>query len=146
MSISYTWQVNQLTAYPTYESQTDVVFNVTWSYRGVDSNGVGSSRGGKTEVTYTAGSPFTPFAQLTEAQVLGWVQPTITPEQMTEMEAGIAGDISWQIAQASANNPVTPPLPWPSATIPAEEIVPPMLPDVAPPLVDAPVAPTKPTK
>ena len=146
MSISYTWQVNQLTAYPTYESQTDVVFNVTWSYRGVDSNGVGSSRGGKTEVTYTAGSPFTPFAQLTEAQVLGWVQPTITPEQMKEMEAGIAGDISWQIAQASANNPVTPPLPWPSATIPAEEIVPPMLPDVAPPLVDAPVAPTKPTK
>ena len=146
MSISYTWQVNQLTAYPTYESQTDVVFNVTWSYRGVDSNGVGSSRGGKTEVTYTAGSPFTPFAQLTEAQVLGWVQPTITPEQMTEMEAGIAGDISWQIAQASANNPVTPPPPWPSATIPAEEIVPPMLPDVAPPLVDAPVAPTKPTK
>lgn len=146
MSISYTWSINQLTAYPTYESQTDVVFNVTWSYRGVDSNGVGSSRGGKTEVTYTAGSPFTPFAQLTEAQVLGWVQPTITPEQMTEIEAGIAGDISWQIAQAIANNPVTPPLPWPSATIPAEEIVPPMLPDVAPPLVDAPVAPTKPTK
>ena len=115
MSISYTWSINQLECYPTYESQTDVVFNVTWSYRGVDSNGVGSSRGGKTAVTYAAGSPFTPFAQLTEAQVLGWGQPTITPEQMTEMEAGINGDISWQIAQSTANNPVTPPLPWPAA-------------------------------
>ena len=114
MSISYTWSIDQLEAYPTFESQSNVVFNVTWSYRGVDSNGVGSSRGGKTAVTYTADSPFTPFAQLTEAQVLGWVQPTITPEQMTEIEAGIAGDISWQIAQASANNPVTPPLPWPN--------------------------------
>jgi hypothetical protein len=146
MSISYTWSINQLECYPTYESQTDVVFNVTWSYRGVDSNGVGSSRGGRTAVTYTAGSPFTPFNQLTEAQVLGWITPTITPEQMTEMNDGIDGDISWQIAQASANNPVTPPLPWPQASIPAEEVVPPMLPEVAPPLVEAPVAPTKATK
>ena len=142
MSISYTWSINQLECYPTYESQTDVVFNVTWSYRGVDSNGVGSSRGGKTAVTYTAGSPFTPFAQLTEAQVLGWVQPTITPEQMTEMEAGINGDISWQIAQASANDPITPPLPWPSATIPAEAPVV----EAAPVVEEAPVAPTSVTK
>ena len=115
MPVTYTWSVDQLTAYPTYESQTDVVFKVQWSYRGVDNNGVGSSRGGITEVTYTAGAPFTPFNQLTEAQVLGWVTPTITPEQMTEMEAGINGDISWQIAQASANDPVTPPLPWPAS-------------------------------
>jgi len=135
MSISYTWAINQLTAYPIYESQTDVVFKVQWSYRGVDSNGVGSSRGGNTPVTYTAGSPFTPFNQLTEAQVLGWVQPTITPEQMTEMEAGINGDISWQIAQASANDPITPPLPWPTQQPIAEEAVPPLLPEVAPPLI-----------
>jgi hypothetical protein len=133
MSINYTWHVNQLIAYPTYESQTDVVFKVQWFYRGVDANGVGSTRGGETDVTYAAGAPFTPFAQLTEAQVLGWVQPTITPEQMTEMNDGIDGDISWQIAQSTANNPVTPPLPWPAAQ---PEIVPPMLPNVVPPLVD----------
>jgi hypothetical protein len=114
MSISYTWSVNQLQCYPTHESQTDVVFKVQWSYRGIDTNGVGSVRGGVTEVTYNAGSPFTPFAELTEQQVLGWIQPTITPEQMTEMEAGINGDISWQIAQANSNAPVSPPLPWPT--------------------------------
>jgi hypothetical protein len=140
MSISYTWNINALECYPTYESQTDVVFNVTWSYRGVDSNGVGSSRGGKTEVTYTAGSPFTPFAQLTEAQVLGWVQPTITPEQMTEMEAGINGDISWQIAQASSNDPVTPPLPWPTTPPTAEAPVV----EAAPVVEESPVAPIDP--
>ena len=116
MAITYTWSINQLECYPTYESQSDVVFNVTWSYRGKDDNGVGSSRGGKTEVTYVAGSPFTPFNELTESQVLGWVQPTITPEQQAEMEAGISGDIQWQIDQASANTPVTPPLPWPQET------------------------------
>jgi hypothetical protein len=113
MAITYTWSVDRLECYPTLESQTDVVFNVTWSYRGKDENGVGSSRGGITPVTYEAGSPFTPFAELTQAQVLGWVQPTISAEQQAEMEAGIAGDIAWQIEQASANNPVSPPLPWP---------------------------------
>lgn len=120
MSITYAYSINQLECYPTYESQTDVVFNVTWSYRGKDENGVGSARGGKTAVTYEAGSPFTPFNELTEAQVIGWVTPTISPEQQAEMEAGIAGDIDWQIQQASADNPVSPPLPWPSQSIAAE--------------------------
>lgn len=117
MSITYKYSVNQLECYPTYESQTDVVFNVTWSYRGVNANGVGSSRGGKTEVTYVAGAPFTPFAKLTEDQVLGWVTPTITAEQQADMEAQIAGDIDWQIQQQNANNPVSPPLPWPTQPI-----------------------------
>ena len=121
MSINYTWHINQLECYPTYESQTDVVFNVTWSYRGVNANGVGSSRGGKTEVTYTAGSPFTPYAELTETQVLNWVLATVTDVQIADMEAQIAGDIDWQVQQASANNPVTPPLPWPNTDpIPAQ--------------------------
>jgi len=113
MAITYTWSVDRLECYPTYESQTDVVFNVTWSYRGKDANGIGSARTGVTEVTYAASSPFTPFNELTEAQVLGWVQPTITAEQQSEMEADITGDINWQIEQASANNPISPPLPWP---------------------------------
>jgi hypothetical protein len=111
MTITYKYSVNQLECYPTYESQSDVVFKVVWSYRGVNADGVGSSRGGIQEVTYVAGSPFTPFNELTEAQVLGWV--TIPAELQAEMEAGITGDINWQIEQASANNPISPPLPWP---------------------------------
>lgn len=121
MSINYTWQISQLQCYPTYESQTDVVFKVQWSYRGVDANGVGSSRGGITEVTYNAGAPFTPFADLTEAQVLGWVTPTISSVELADMDAAIAGDIDWQIQQASANNPISPPLPWPTQTPAAAE-------------------------
>lgn len=113
MSITYSYKVNQLVAYPTYENEADVVFKVVWSYRGVDADNVGSTRNGITEVAYEAGSPFTPFADLTEAQVLGWVQPTITAEQQAEMEAGIADDIDWQKNQS--NEPVSPPLPWGNA-------------------------------
>ena len=110
MSITYKYSVNQLECYPTCESHSDVVFRVSWRYSGVNADGVGSSRGGVQEVTYVAGSPFTPFNKLTEAQVLGWL--AIPAELQSEMEAGIAGDIQWQIDQANANNPVSPPLPW----------------------------------
>jgi hypothetical protein len=118
MAITYTWKVLELTAYPTYESQSDVVFKVMWQYLGKDDQGNGSSRGGATEVTYNAGAPFTPYADLTEEQVLGWVEPLISDEKKAEMAAEIAGDIQWSIDQQSADNPVTPPLPWPM-TMPA---------------------------
>jgi len=111
MSISYTWSINQLAVLPSYDDKTDVVAKVSWSYRGVDANGVGSSRGGNTEVTYNPKDKFTPFADLTEAQVLGWVKDAVTSDQIAEMETDIIGDINWQ--KQPSNEPVTPPLPWP---------------------------------
>lgn len=112
MSISYTWHINQLTAYPTYENQTDVVFKVQWFYRGVDANGVGSSRGAITDIAFNPSDTFTPYNELTENEVLGWVKATITPEKQAQMETEIVGDIDYQIEQSKANNPISPPLPW----------------------------------
>lgn len=116
MPVTYTWHINQLTAYPTYENQTDVVFKVQWNYRGVDANGIGSSRGAITEITFDPAEKFIPYSELTEAEVLGWVKAVINAEQITQMETEIVGDIDYQIAQASANNPISPPLPWPVNT------------------------------
>lgn len=113
MAITYKWSVNQVECYPTHEGQTNVVTKITWALRGVDENGVGSSRGGISSVTYEAGAPFTPFNELTEAKVLEWVKPMVSAEQEAEMKAGIVGDINWQIEQANANSPTTPALPWP---------------------------------
>lgn len=112
MNLNYIWKIDQLTAYPIYESQTDVIFKVTWSYHGINSDGIGSSRGGITEIFYDPDAPFTPFSQLTEAQVLSWIQPTITSDQMAKMKAEINEDISWLIAQANSNDPISPQLPW----------------------------------
>lgn len=115
MSATYTWSINQLAVLPSHEGKTDVVVKVSWSYRGVDADGVGSSRGGNTEVTYNPKDKFTPFADLTEAQVLGWVKDAVTSDQIAEMEAGIIGDIDWQ--KQPSNEPVSPPLPWPQASL-----------------------------
>lgn len=112
MAISYTWTVNELECYPAYASQFDVVFNVGWSYRGKNENNIGSSRGGTTAVTYVAGAPFTPLANLTEEQVLSWVKPTLSDADIAQMELGIVADIDWQVSQISANAPIRPPLPW----------------------------------
>jgi hypothetical protein len=112
MAITYKLEVLQLSAYPVYEGEADVVFSVLWRYTGKDDRGYSSSRSGSTEVTYYAGSPFTPYAELTEEQVIGWIEPLISEEEIITMEIEIEGDIQWTIDQESSNNPVTPPLPW----------------------------------
>ena len=107
MSIAITWVIEQMSCYPTYESQTDVVFNAAWRVNATDGTYFATSYG-TVGVTYTAGSSFTPYADLTQAQVIGWVQDAMGPEQVASIEAGLATNI------ANLVNPpvVTPPLPW----------------------------------
>jgi hypothetical protein len=107
MSITTTWIVEQMSCYPTYESQTDVVFNVAWRANATDGTYNATSYG-TVGVTYVAGSPYTPYAQLTQAQVVGWVQAALGQEQVDAINASLATNIANQV-----NPPVvTPPLPW----------------------------------
>jgi hypothetical protein len=113
MANTYSWTINQMTAYPTYESQTDVVFQVAWTCTG--SNGatppVTASIYNTVNVTYKAGEPFTPYDQLTQAQVVGWVQEALTPEGVAATEAALDTMIANQV-----NPPVVSlPLPWVTA-------------------------------
>ena len=109
MSITTTWVIEQMTCYPTYESQTDVVFNVAWRVNATDGTFYATAYGTQS-VTYVAGSPYTPYADLTQAQVIGWVQTAMGPEQVASIEANLAKQIDNLI-----NPPVvTPPLPWKS--------------------------------
>ena len=74
---------------------------------GTDGTYVGSVYGA-VGVSLTPGAPFTPYADLTEEQVVGWVLDALGPEQVTAYEANVAKQIADQ-----ANPPVvTPPLPW----------------------------------
>ena len=90
--------------YPQAEGETDVVFTVHWTCSGVQGDYNGS-------VYSTTGVPapegsFTPYDQLTQEQVLGWVWANGVDKAATE--AAVAQQIANQI-----NPPVvTPPLPW----------------------------------
>jgi hypothetical protein len=115
MANTYNWIVEQMDCYPTYESQTDVVFTVHWRCNATSDqthvvNGqtvpytatIYSTQG----LIYTAGSPYTPYAQLTQQQVLGWIWTSGVDQTATQ--AALDGMIENQI------NPivVSPALPW----------------------------------
>jgi len=102
-----TWIVEQMSCYPTYQGQTDVVFNVAWRANAVDGS-YSATNCGTAGITYAEGSPYTPYPELTQDQVLGWVQVTLGQEQVDAIEAGLTTQI---------NNQINPPvvvlaLPW----------------------------------
>lgn len=107
MAITNTWSVVQMDAYPELDGQADVVFTVHWQLNGTDGTYNGSVYG-SVGVTLDEGATFTPYADLTQAQVIGWVQDALGEEQVAAYEANVAQQIADQ-----ANPPVvTPPLPW----------------------------------
>ena len=107
MAVTNTWGVVQMDCYPELDGETDVVFTVHWTLSGTDGTYNGGVYG-SVGVTLDAGATFTPYADLTEAQVIGWVQDALGVDQVTAYEANVAQQIADQ-----ANPPVvTPPLPW----------------------------------
>jgi len=111
-----TWKVTNLDCYPKYDQETDVVFTVHWDCLGYLVPTTGSSSGsafnsrvyGTTGVMYHSGSSFTPYDQLTQPQVLGWVFESMGDAQKANYEAATANAIYTQIDPPV----VSPPLPW----------------------------------
>lgn len=107
MAITTTWGISQMNCYPELDGEIDVVFTVHWNLVATDGT-YSSSVYGSVGVNLDAGAPFTPYADLTEDQVIGWVQSALGAEQVAEYEAGVTS-----MVQAQINPPVvTPPLPW----------------------------------
>ena len=108
MANTYEWKVNQLECYPQHEEQTDVVFVVHWDRLASDGAGHDARVYGSQSVTLNPDAPFTPYADLTQAEVEGWLEDAIGAERVAEMDAALDAQIENQI-----NPPViTPPLPW----------------------------------
>lgn len=104
MTITYNWVVEQMNCYPTVDSYTDVVFDVCWRLIGTDGTYTGTVYSSVN--VPTPGDPFTPYDQLTQDQVLGWVWANGVDKDSAE--AAVAQQIANQI-----NPPVVnPPLPW----------------------------------
>jgi hypothetical protein len=103
-----TWLIEQMSCIPQEEGQTDVVISVAWRVNGTDGTYSATVYGSQTLNPYTPKSPFTPYADLTQEQVIGWVQDVMGEEQVAKIIANIEQQIENQV-----NPPiVTPPLPW----------------------------------
>lgn len=107
MATTYTWAVQQMDCYPEVDGETDVVFTVHWTLTGSDGTYTGYVYGSQA-VAVDPDTPFTPYADLTETQVIGWVQSAMGAEQVADYEANVATQINDQVAPPV----VTPDLPW----------------------------------
>ena len=106
MAITYTYIIVDMTAYPTYETQKDVVIQINWILSGVDDDTkIFSNIPAQTTVTYIAGEPFTPFNQLTQAEVLNWINTNTNSEYMTSLQSNVAAQIAQQMKQQTLQPP-----------------------------------------
>jgi len=108
MATQFFWAVNSMTAYPQYAGETDVVFQIAWVLSATDGT-YNSAAYGSVDTTYVAGSPFTPYDQLTIDQVNGWVATALGSDGIAKAQADCDAAIA---AQQDPNLPVMPPLPW----------------------------------
>lgn len=107
MPNTYTWVISQLDAYPQADNHTDVVFNIHWRRQATDGTHNADIYGSQS-VTLDAEAPFTPYADLTFDQVVGWLEAALGPETCAAQIVALDQQIANQV-----NPPVvSPPLPW----------------------------------
>jgi hypothetical protein len=107
MAVTYTWNVVQMDCYPEQDGNTDVVFTVHYTLSGEEA-GFSGGVYGSVGVSLNPDAPFVAYADLTETQVIGWVQDALGAEQVTAYEDNVAQQINDQVVPPV----VTPPLPW----------------------------------
>jgi len=107
MTTQITWIVEALDCKPTEGDLTDVVITAHWRCNGMFADTYGTVYG--TCGFSQPGEPFTPYADLTQEQVLGWCWASGVDKAATE------ANIDQQIKDQIAPPVVTPPLPWSQA-------------------------------
>lgn len=128
------WKIETLWVKPVEGSLTDVVVTAAWRCSATDGQYSGSVYA-TVSFQAPAASDFTPFDQLTQEQVLGWVWTNGVDKNAAE--AAVAQQIANQI-----NPPITtPPLPWGDAVVDGTTIQAPVIAPVVETTLSEPVAP-----
>jgi hypothetical protein len=105
--ITYSWTINSLGSYPQYDGNQDVVIVIDATYTGTDGTYSSSVLVGQSLIINDS-TVFTPYDDLTESQVLGWLLSAIPPQDIDQMQL----KISAQIAADNQPTIVQLPLPW----------------------------------
>lgn len=101
---TFNWIVTNMNCYPQADGQTDVVFVVHWTCAGTQDT-YSASVYSTCAVPAPTGT-FTPYADLTQDQVLGWIWANGVDQAATEAA------VQTQIDNLINPPVVSPPLPW----------------------------------
>jgi hypothetical protein len=91
--------------------QSEVVLTAGWRCTGTDGDYSASNYGACSFPEPTTSGQFTPYAQLTQEQVLGWIWNLSINKETTEES------VTQQVATLANPPVVNPPLPWATTTI-----------------------------
>lgn len=110
MGATITWSITQMQVKPQEGQYTDVVVTASWQCAASEASGgidYSASNYGEASFPMPSGS-FTPYDQLTQEQVLGWVFAEVGQEFKANVEANVQERVANQI-----NPPIISlPLPW----------------------------------
>jgi hypothetical protein len=109
--ITYTWHITEMTSYSAYESCPtcnvednelfeNVVYNIGWKLIGTDEAYSGYAIGAQS-LPVNIDSNFTPYEQLTQAQVLQWVFEQMGEDTINVLKQNISLQIQNQIETGS---------------------------------------------
>lgn len=108
MATTYTWHIDRMSTLQ--EPQPNYVVEVAWTVTGTDGQ-YNPSCGNFTTLTTSQNSTFIPYENLTEADVISWVQAALGTAGVAEVEAKIQLAIDRQITPLTVT-PQDTPLPW----------------------------------
>ena len=108
--ITYVWTITSLSTVPRVDARLDVVVLAQWTLVGKDELGVQGSLNSSSQFTLTQGQGYTPYKDLTEDEVIGWVQATLGIAGVTNAEASIQSQITSTLNPSVIPTPQ--PLPW----------------------------------
>jgi hypothetical protein len=106
MAITYIWSIDSMDSYPQAGGFTDVVFKANYRCAATDGTNTEAVVGG-VDVNLDNTGPFTPYADLTEDQVISWVQAALTPDGVEATQQAAEAALSYRYYR-----PVTLPNPW----------------------------------
>tara|TARA_R100001230_G_C5618199_1_gene128229 strand:+ start:56 stop:442 length:387 start_codon:yes stop_codon:yes gene_type:complete len=107
MANTYSWNCRTVDCYPTFDEQSDVVYNVHWRLTAtsdqVDSNDnpYVASVYGTQAISTDDIENFIPFADLTNTIVTGWVETVMGEDKVAEMKTNLDNNIESQINPTS---------------------------------------------
>lgn len=107
MANTYSWNCKTVDCYPTFDDETDVVYNIHWRLTAtsdqVDSNDnpYVASVYGTQAISTDDIENFIPFADLTNTIVTGWVETVMGDEEVASLKSNLDSNIESQINPTS---------------------------------------------
>lgn len=109
---SYQYRVQQLVTQD-LQDQTRVVVKIYYSVLGTSADGqITCTINDSMDIAYTGSESFTAFEQLSESQVLGWLNANLDMNTVMHHRALLDSNISRMAAQAAVNATLVTQLPW----------------------------------